>query len=74
MRRWVEREEMKKKHVPKNDFFPIAMILDNGTRKINDQNYGTYSMVKRNLVSIFVFFQLVTGQKWIYGSILRKKK
>ena len=41
--------------------------------KINDQNYGTYSTGKRNLVSIFEFFQLVIGQKWIFGTTLRKR-
>ena len=41
--------------------------------KINDQNYGTYSMVKRNLVSISGFSQSVIGRKWISGNILRKK-
>ena len=41
--------------------------------KINVQNYGTYLTEKRNLVSIFEFFQLVTGQKWIFGTTLRKR-
>ena len=73
MRLWVVHEEMKKKHVPKNDFFPIVMTLANGIQKIKDQNYGTYSMVKRNSVNTFVFFQLVIGPKWIFGNILKKE-
>ena len=57
----------------KERFFSHRDDFGNGIPKINDQNYGTYSMVKRNSVSTFVFFQSVIGPKWIFGNILRKK-
>ena len=48
--------------------FHTEMILDNGTQKTNDQNYGTSSMAANTWASISEFSQLATGPKWMFGS------
>ena len=57
----------------KERFFHTEMISVNGIRKINDQNYGIFLTVRKNLVNILEFFQSVIGLKWTFGNTLRKK-
>ncbi len=68
-----EEDVMKKKQEQKNVSFHIEMILDNGIQKINDQNFGIFLMENILKENILELFQLVIGQKWMFGIILKEK-
>ncbi len=58
----------------KERFFHTGMILGNGTLKTKDLNCGTFLTESILKASILEHSQLVTGQKWMFGIILKEKK
>ena len=55
---WVAEDVMRKKHGPRNVFFPIAMNLVNGIRKISVRNSGTCFNGRKRMGEHFRVFPL----------------
>ena len=64
---------MKRKPVLKNGFLAIVTILGNGTLKTSVRSYGTFSMENILKANTLGRSQLVTGLKWMFGTILKGK-
>ena len=62
------REEMKKKHVPRNVFSLTEMSLVNGILKTKDQNCGICSMAVKIMENTLESFQFQIGLRWMYGN------
>lgn len=58
----------------KERFFRIGIFSGNGIQKTSVLSFGIYSMEEKNRAKISVYSQFPTGQKWMCGSISRKKK
>src|SRR5881398_3349217 len=64
----AEPEETKRKQGPRKEYFPFAMILDNGMQRNNVPNSSTCSMEKSMWVRTSACFQFPTGQSWMCGT------
>src|SRR6056297_235411 len=74
MLRSVVGAGMKRKHVLKTGFSLIVIVLVSGILKTSVLNFGTSIMAERVWEKAFAFSLLVTGQKWIFGSISHRKR